>query len=301
MTNAQALKVYISADIEGICGITSEHQVGPLPHEPQTQYEWAVRQMSRELSVLAEVAERSWRFKHLLINDAHARMTNIWPTNWPGGSQLASGFSKLHVLTGKPKPLAMMAGLDASFSFACCIGYHAKAGSQKGVLVHSFNETIADIELNGRSVGELGFNVVYAWQAHGVPVLLVSGDDILEQEARALLPDCVRFVRTKEALGFGAALNRPETAVYAEHQEALSAVAEDYQMLRTVYQLPRQMEPPYTLRVRFSSPLYTDIVSVMPVLARLDGTTVELRTDTIQQAYAWMQTLYCLTAYAKTI
>ena len=45
------------------------------------------------------------------------------------------------------------------------------------MLAHTQNGNIRDVQINGRSVGEGGMNTLYAaW--HGVPVVLVTGDQI---------------------------------------------------------------------------------------------------------------------------
>ena len=78
----------------------------------------------------------------------------------------------------------MVHGLDESFDGLILLGYHAKFGTQNAILDHTFSPSmIRDLRVNGVSVGELGFNALFAAEK-GVPLIMATGDQSLEKEAK---------------------------------------------------------------------------------------------------------------------
>src|SRR5207302_1705255 len=90
--------------------------------------------------------------------------------------------STLKRVPGIPRGLAMMQNLDGSYDAALFIGYHARAGTPRAILDHTYSGTIAGVRVNGTEVGETGINAYLAGH-HGVPVVLVTGDWAVTAEA----------------------------------------------------------------------------------------------------------------------
>ena len=106
------------------------------------------------------------------------------------------------------KPLSMTQGIgeagDGEFDGAAFIGYHAGAGNATGVIAHTYSSaTMLELRVNGVPHNEAGVNAIRLGH-HGVPVILVAGDDALADEVAALLPWAERVV-VKRALGYSAA------------------------------------------------------------------------------------------------
>jgi D-amino peptidase len=80
------------------------------------------------------------------------------------------------LILGTPRRLGMMEGVDLGFDAAFFLGYHASAGTARAVIAHSYRRRVAEIKLNGRKVGEIGFNAALAGH-FDVPVVLISGDE----------------------------------------------------------------------------------------------------------------------------
>src|SRR5439155_1401398 len=78
-------------------------------------------------------------------------------------------------------------------------GYHARAGTPRAILDHTYSGTIAGVRVNGTEVGETGINAYLAGH-HGVPVVLVTDDWAVTAEAKALSPN-VHTVAVKDATG----------------------------------------------------------------------------------------------------
>src|SRR3954453_11339299 len=86
--------------------------------------------------------------------------------------------------------------LEAGCDAALFIGQHAMAGADRGVLSHTVSSTNwHSLPFNGVEVGEVAINAALCgtW---GCPVALVTGDDVVCAEARALLGCDIVAVKT---------------------------------------------------------------------------------------------------------
>ncbi|MGI8335945.1 M55 family metallopeptidase [Actinomadura scrupuli] len=156
------MKVYISADMEGITGLVDAEDVQPHGRD----YEHGRVMMTEDVNAAVRGAVRAGATT-IVVNDAHKPMRNLLPDRLDPAARL---------VRGGPKPMGMLEGLDGSFDALVCIGFHARAGTS-GVLSHSFmGREIEDIWLDGRLVGEIGLLHATA-AAMGVPLVMLSGDD----------------------------------------------------------------------------------------------------------------------------
>jgi D-amino peptidase len=114
-------------------------------------------------------------------------------------------------LSGRHKPLYMMEGLDEGFDAVLFVGYHGSIGSG-GTLSHTYNPgAVGAARLNGSVVGESGINALVAL-AHGVPIALVTGDQVTIEEARPFLPAVTEVVVKQSITRFAAESVHPEVA-----------------------------------------------------------------------------------------
>ncbi len=116
--------------------------------------------------------------------------------------------------------------LESGCDAALFVGMHAMAGSADGVLSHTVSgQAWQSLSFNGTLVGETGINAALCghW---GVPVVLVTGDRAVCNEARELLGDSLTTVEVKEGLGrFSARMKTPREArelIEAGAKKALS-------------------------------------------------------------------------------
>ena len=178
------MKIYISTDFEGVAGIVDWDQIMVGSHD----YDLGRRLLLGELNAAIDGA-LSAGADTFLVNDSHSTMRNLEPDRIHG---------KASLLTGKHKPMYMMEGLDDTFGAIFFIGYHGSIGASHAVLSHSYNpRAIWEARLNGRIVGETALNALVA--AHyGVPIVLVTGDQVTSAEARQLspAPHCVEVKRS---------------------------------------------------------------------------------------------------------
>ncbi len=250
------MKVYVSCDMEGISGVVAGKQTGGSGEE----YKRAQKLMTAEVNAAIEGAV-SGGASEILVNDSHGNMRNILIEELNPSAQLISG---------SPKPLSMMQGIDSSFDAAFLIGYHAQAGTAYSVLDHSYSGIVYQVSLNGRPLGETGLNAALAGY-FGVPVVLVSGDKLLVEEATALL-GTVEGVAVKESYGrYAAKCLVPEAARALIREAAQKALSKGGK--------PFVVEPPITLKVDFTSSAHLDMVELIPGAKRTGGRRIEFVHD----------------------
>ena len=133
--------------------------------------------------------------RSFVVNEGHGGnlFANVLPWDLDSSAILVRGF---------PKPLVMVTGIDSSFGTLMFTGAHANAGSP-GVLAHNF--AFDSFTVNGKVLNEVGINALIAGEL-GVSVSLVSGDDVLIDETKKMLPNGFVAIVTKRAVGRSAAI-----------------------------------------------------------------------------------------------
>ena len=196
------MKVLISADMEGTCGVVSWVHVMPPEYggdEPtnQTEYERARARMTAEVNAAVEGAYAGGA-DEVIVNDSHDGMRNLLPDELD---------PRVRFISGNDKPLGMVQGVDLD-GVGCLFytGYHAKAGTPAAPLAHTWSGWLNDVRIDGASTGEFGINAAVAG-AYGVPVVFVCGDDKAVAQTQAMLGPQVVGVAVKEGISTFAALH----------------------------------------------------------------------------------------------
>jgi D-amino peptidase len=249
------VKVFISADLEGISGVVGSSQTGPDPTE---EYARACRLMTRQVNAAVAGALEGGA-DLVVINDSHGSMRNIL---------IEELHPRARLITGSPKPLSMMQGVEGS-DLAFFVGYHSMAGTP-GVLNHTYSSrTVHALRIAGRAAGETLLNAGIAGH-YGVPVVLVTGDSDLAAEAAAVIPG-VWTVAVKEAAGRYGALCLPlEEANTLIHDAARDAVRE----AGAGRVKPLAPPSPATFEIEFRNTAQADAASMIPGTQKTDPLTV---------------------------
>ena len=165
------MRVFISADMEGVSGVTHPQDVIP----GRSQYERFRRFLTADVNAAIEGAASAGATE-FLVNEAHDGMRNVLIDELDERAEL---------IVGSRKPLSMMQGYEGS-DVAFFVGYHARAGGE-GILSHTFDapNVVTGVELNGEPCSEARMNAALAGLS-GVPVGLVTGDDLACEEAEGL-------------------------------------------------------------------------------------------------------------------
>lgn len=205
------MDIYISADIEGTCGIAADPEADPgAPRD----YAAFSAQMTREVAAACRGAMAAGASR-ILVRDAHGSARNIDPAGLPESAAMLRGW------TGDP--LVMMSGIDeGGYAAAFFTGYHAWAGSGGNPLAHTMNGQNEYVLINGRQASELLINA-YTAAYYRVPVALVTGDEAVCAQARALIP-AVTTVAVHRGRGGGVFAMHPAQAQRAIREAAEQAV-----------------------------------------------------------------------------
>jgi D-amino peptidase len=267
--------------MEGIAGVSVGRQ---CDHTNTSEYPVYRRYMSQEVVAVTEGA-REGGATEFLVNDSHGSMINLLWEELP---------PDVRVVTGSRKPGSMTEGMGAGFVGAVFTGYHAKAGQVDGVLAHTYSGALFDVRINGTSCSETLINAAMAGY-HGIPVIMVSGDEALISEVRKQLPWAIG-VAVKRGIGkLSADSMSPRAAQDALREAARAAVsALDRARLFT-------FEPPITLEVETTQVEHTDFIADVPGVERIDGRTIRYRHDDYRAIYAMLLTSYRLASAASAI
>jgi D-amino peptidase len=162
----------------------------------------------------------------------------------------------------------MMQGIDASFAGAVFIGYHAGTTNPEGVRAHTISSArLADVRLNGVSMSEAGINAAIAGHFN-VPVIMVSGDDVVVKETTALLGDVEEAV-VKWASGFHSAKTMMPDASYQLIRERVRKAVgriKDFKVYKVA--------SPVRLDVRFKNYRPSEVLSYLSIVERTDAHSI---------------------------
>jgi D-amino peptidase len=258
------VKIYVSVDMEGIGGIVLSSQL----RQGEPHYAEGRRLLTEEVNAVVQGLLDAGA-TDIVVKDAHGTGYNFLVDQLHPGALYFMGAAK----ADKRFP-----GLDASFDGALLIGYHAMAGKLQAVRDHTFSsKSYTGIELNGKPIGEIGIDSLL-FGLHGVPVLMVSGDDATCEEAKRQLGEVTTY-ETKKAVGRHSALMKAPKRVHAEIKQAIAQALSARSKAR-----PYTLPGPYELTLRFLS---TDLADGRYCdgreTIRVDGLTVVYKdTDLVR-------------------
>ncbi|MCX7027875.1 MAG: M55 family metallopeptidase [Spirochaetes bacterium] len=165
-------KLFLSADIEGTCGIADWKET----ELENSQGAYFRAEMTKEVAAACEAAFAAGA-EEILVKDAHSTGRNIDPSFLPEKVKILRSWTR--------DPQVMMAGLDSNFDGAMFTGYHSAAGSDGNPLAHTMNGGNVWVKINGVQASEFLINS-YTSISLGVPVLFLSGDEALCSFAEGL-------------------------------------------------------------------------------------------------------------------
>ena len=278
------MRIYVSIDMEGLAGIAHPRQVTHGDGVDRVDYDRSRSLMAGEANAAIEAAFELGS-SEVVVNDSHWQMRNLRAEDLDPRARLIIG----------DKPLSMTQGVgegpDGAFDAAAFIGYHAGAGHPTGVIAHTYSSaTVMDVRVGGISHNEAALNAIRLGH-HGVPVILVSGDDALADEVERLLPWAERVV-VKRGLGYSLAESlSPAQAAEAIGDGMRLALGRLDEMARYQPALPLEGE------IDFRLPIQADYAAVLSGTVRIGGRTVEFSA---RDGDAFYRTFVALTRLAAT-
>lgn len=191
------MKVFISADIEGVTGVTHWDET----EKNKTDHATFAEQMTLEVRSACEGANDAGA-DEILVKDAHDSGRNLNHSRLPKNTKLIRGWSG--------GIYSMVQGLDESFDALIYIGYHSAAGTSGNPLSHTMNTSLEYVKLNGEYVNEFLIHSYIAAYLN-VPVVFLSGDKALCDEV-AKVDSNIYTVAVKEGVGDSTINIHPELA-----------------------------------------------------------------------------------------
>jgi len=260
------MKIYVLADMEGISGIRLMEQVKA---EFPGYYQEGRQLMINEINVVIDELAKN-DVSEIVVCDTHG-----------GGGQLELSKMDDRAIYELPFQTAMMPSVDESFDGVILLGHHTKAGTLNGFLDHTFaSDSIFECRLNGKPVGEIAIEAAYA--AHyGVPVILVSGDELTAREAQSDLGE-VECVTVKYGIGRNRArclsLGNAHALIRQGIQNALG---------RLDAFKPLVVDLPATITQTFYRSDMADVFENQPGIKRSDSRTVEKVIGSLLEIRQW--------------
>jgi len=252
------MKVYISADIEGVAGITNwEEARKEHPTYPEFREE-----MTAEVVAACEGAIAAGA-SEILIKDAHGSGRNIIAARLPDCARLIRGWSG--------HPLCMVQELDESFDALMFLGYHSKAGSDGNPLAHTLSLKISRLAINGETASELFMHSLAA-AMFKVPIVFASGDKGICADAKALIPG-ITTVPVSEGIGPSTVSIAPRRAQKLIQEGARAALGGDLAACRLA--LPEK----FTLEITYDNPVEAYRVSWYPGMTKTGPQTVRFENS----------------------
>ena len=219
------MRVLIAVDIEGVSGVANSLEYN--------QFSFGKEWLTLDTNAAVQGAFDGGATE-VIVSDTHGRHNdNLLVDQLHPQARFIRG--------GKNTPLYFMEGLTADTGLVLLVGWHDKARGP-GILAHTFASELrmGDIRLNGTVTGEVELAAAVAGH-FGVPIGLVTGDDITCQEAEAFFGD-IETACVKRAIDRYAADCMPlETARELIRQKAQRAVerVKDFK--------PYHFQSPFTL------------------------------------------------------
>jgi D-amino peptidase len=252
------MKVFISADIEGVTGATHWNET----EKEHADYGEFREQMTAEVAAACEGALNAGATE-IVVKDAHWTGRNLIASKLPREVRLIRGWTL--------DPYLMMAGLDDTFYAALMTGYHSRAGSDASPLAHTIRRGVVYLKINERYAAEFLINT-YAAGYLGVPVVFLSGDAGICQDAAAFLPG-LTTVAVMEGVGDATRSIHPALAVERIRESVEMALKSDVSRCRA------PMPPHFTAEVRFKEHTIARQASFFPGARLVEPHTVQFEAD----------------------
>lgn len=264
-------KLYISADIEGTCGITNWNET----EKGHADWAYFADQMTREVSAACEGAKEAGVEK-ILIKDAHDSARNLNPRGLPQGVELIRGWAG--------DPYCMMVGLDDSFDGVVFTGYHDAAGKGSNPLSHTMTTDAFSVSINGEVASELMINSLIASREQ-VPVYVVTGDQGLCDWMKKKSPNTY-VVPVNRGMGGAVCSMHPEDAVEAIRRAVNEAVKQPRESC--IFPMPEH----FTVRICYREHTRAKRNSHYPNVRMVDDRTIEYEHSDFYEVLRMMH--FCL-------
>ncbi len=250
------MKVYISADMEGVAGVVNREQLQPQGFE----FSQFRKFMTEEVNAAIEGA-RAEGATEIVVSDSHGTGLNLLIDALPQDIQLVRSW---------PRPLGMMEGIDDSFCAAIFLGYHASVGNIGGIVAHTVSSTaFSSVKINGIETSEGGMNALIAGH-FGVPVVMISGDDAAVREVSDMLGPIEGAVVKWHCSHTSGRTLMPEAAQALIRDKVRAGLKRRHELQ------PFRIEGPLKLDLSYKNDKAAELIAYLPNVERIDNHTVRI-------------------------
>ncbi len=266
------MKLFISADIEGTCGITNWEEASPGGRF----YDYFAAQMTREVEAAVEGALAAGY--ETTVKDAHNSARNLNPMDLHSSVRLVRGWER--------DLWCMMDGLNRDkYDAVAFTGYHGDCLSDGNPLSHTMSTAYHRVTLNGMRASEFVLNAHMAAYL-GIPIVFLSGDAAVCEDAKRLIPG-ITTVASKTGMG-SATVSRHPTVVCDEIKAAMEKALASPDKSACCLPLPEH----FVLDVEYSDWNNAHRYSFYPGAVSLDAKTVRFEADDYYEVMRFMH--FCL-------
>ncbi len=232
------MKLFISVDMEGISGVTRWEDVVARGQDYQRARSWMTADVNAAIA-----GARAAGATEFVVEENHGveMLCNLLLDEIDPAADVIRGVPRGGATT--------IAGLDDSFDAVMLVGHHAAAGDYPGICAHtiSYGE-YETVRCNGSAISEGEIFATVA-AAHGVPTVLIAGDDVVCARIEKFVPG-IETACVKRALSRTAGVIVPPVRARA----AITAAAERA-VLRAREIAPPEYAPPYEFEIELRRPL----------------------------------------------
>lgn len=252
------MKIFISADIEGIAGIVDFNETD----KSKPEYELYAEQMAKEVAAACEAANKAGAME-IWVKDAHDTGKNININSLPENVKLIRSWSG--------HPYLMMEEINNTFDAALMVGYHSGGSMAGNPLSHTLMRILNYVKINGRLADEFLINT-YTAASVNVPVVFLSGDNQLCQNVRQYNTN-IRTVSSNDGIGGSVVSIHPQIVLDKIRKGVEESLKDD--IAKCAINLPERFE----VEIKFNSHILAYKASFYPGMRSLDSTRVFYETE----------------------
>src|SRR5690625_1100330 len=261
------MKIFISADIEGISGVATIQQL-----LTQSEYERIRRMMTEEVNAAIRGAFNGGA-KEVVVADGHGNMSNII---------IEELDSRARLVTGSNRVMCQLEGLDNTYDGIVFVGHHGRESGSDAVLSHSLaGICVKEFNINGTVVGETEMNAMVAGHFQ-VPPLFISGDDLYVEEVKKILPS-VESVVVKYARNRLAAEMLHSSVTQKLIEEKVEKAVNNIKSFQ-----PIKVDGPINFEIEFKGPEQAQMTTTIPTVQLLSPTRIKFTCEDMETAYKHM-------------
>ncbi|MCA1029546.1 M55 family metallopeptidase [Bacillus timonensis] len=272
------MKIFISADIEGVSGVATNQQL-----KTPSEYQRFRKLMTQDVNAAIEGAFKGGATE-VVVADGHGNMSNIFIEDLDPRARLVQGSNRV---------MCQLEGLDESFDAMMFVGHHGReSASERTTISHTLaGICVKEMKINGKVVGETEMNAMVAGD-FDVPAIFISGDDAYVAEVKETLPNVEGAVVKRGIDRFSAELIHPEVAQQLIREKAEIAVRRISEFVAL------KVEGPVTFEITFKATNQAMMTTTIPSVEMLNSETITFTCQDMVTAYKhmWACVIIAMTA-----